>query len=236
MISRHIKSRKRNGNNKVKKFIITILLIIVIIIGSVDLSLRPSINKALDYQSRIITTNIMADVTSQVLGEMNIDYGSIVRINKNSNGEILGIETDVNTVNKIKALLTSKITSELNNQKTYPYTISLGSLLGNNYLSGRGPAISLRIEPTGYLKSETVSKFTCVGINQTLHQIILNMTADITTIVPLHNSTTIISTNFIIAETVIVGDIPQYYTNVITDDKSLVEDLNDYTPTPNIKN
>lgn len=234
MISRRNKPRKINGINKVRKILIAFILVVVIILFSIDLSLRPSMNKALDYQSRVITTNIMSDVTVEVLDEMKIDYGSIVHINKDSNGEIIGIETDMTAVNKLKALLTSRITSELNNQKTYPYSLSLGSLLGNDYLSGRGPEIQLRIEPTGYLKSETVSKFTSVGINQTLHQIILNMTADITTIVPLHNSTTVISTNFIIAETVIVGDIPQYYTNVITDDKSLVEDLNDYAP--NTKN
>ncbi len=218
MISRRFnKTQKKAKHNN---WFISFVIITCIIIFCIDFALRPSINKATNYQAKVIATNLISDITFEILNKKQVEYNSIVHTTKNDKGQITAIETDVTFINKLKSELTSQITNSLNDLKTHPYSLSLGTIIGNDYLAGRGPKINLRIEPTGFLKTELISKFTSAGINQTQHQILLNMTVDLTTIVPLHNS--------IIAETIIVGDVPEYYTNIISDNKSLISDINDY--------
>lgn len=223
---KQIKINKHNNNHKnlFLGFIVFTLMIIV----ALKIFVQPSIKNSANYQAKIIATKIISDTTYEELERLNIRYDNIVHIKTDNNGAINAIETDMNYINKLKATLTSEVTKKLNDIKTYQYGLSLGTLTGTEYLSGRGPNINLKLEPTGYLKSELISNFSSAGINQTHHQIILKMTVDITTYVPLCHSTTELSTNYIIAETVIVGDVPQYYTSVISDDKSLISDVNDY--------
>ncbi|WMJ23282.1 sporulation protein YunB [Paludicola sp. MB14-C6] len=227
MINRHIKQpKKKNGLKNKFLFSLAITLVFLII---VDIIIRPSINKATNYQAKVIATKILSETTYQLLDKECVSYNDVVHLTKDKNDKVTAIETETAKINKLKSKLTTAITENFDNLKTYPYYITLGTFLGNDYLTGRGPKIPLKIEPTGYLKTELVSKFTSVGINQTHHEIILNMTVDLTTIVPLHNSTVQLNTNFVIAETVIVGEVPEYYTNVITDDRTLLSDINDYS-------
>lgn len=227
MISRKFKKISKRKPAFVNYIILIIVFTLVVVI-SIDLYIRPTVNKATSYQAKIIATELLSETTYQVLESMEIEYGSIVNITKNQSNEITAIETNMNTINKLKAKLTSDITKNLNNIKSKNYNISLGTLIGNDFLMGRGPDITFKIEPVGYLQTELISQFTSVGINQTQHQILLNMTVDMSTIIPFHNSDTVVNTKIIIAETIIVGDVPQYYTNVISDDKNLISDINDY--------
>jgi sporulation protein YunB len=231
MVNRHIKQQKKDHNVRSKFLIFVALTLVFLII--IDIMIRPSINKATNYQAKVIATKILSETTYNILDEMGVNYNDIVKISKDANEKVTAIETDTTKINKLKAKLTTEITQNFNAMKAYPYKITLGTFLGNDYLTGRGPKIPFRIEPTGYLKTELVSKFTSVGINQTHHQIILNLSVDLTTIVPLHNSTVQLDTNFVVAETVIVGDVPEYYTNVITDDRTLLSDINDYSHSKN---
>ncbi|MEG2814367.1 MAG: sporulation protein YunB, partial [Oscillospiraceae bacterium] len=132
-------------------------------------------------------------------------------------------------INKIKSMLTYEVTNEINTIYEKKFYISIGTLLGNNIFSGKGKKIGFSIEPTGFLESDIKSEFSQAGINQTKHNIVLNLKLNVTTIVPFKSACTTVSTNMIIAETVIVGEVPQYYTNVEGANEKTIADINDYS-------
>lgn len=230
MIKRKYNKQIKNTKHefKHKNLILGFIVLTLIIIFALEILARPSIKNAANYQAKIIATQLISETTYEQLDRLKVSYDNIAHIKTDSNGAIIAIETDMNYINKLKSTLSSEVTKKLHNLNLRSYNLSIGTLTGNEYLSGRGPKVNLKIEPTGYLTSELVSKFSSAGINQTHHQIILNLTLDITTYLPLSRAKTQVSTNYIIAETVIVGEVPQYYTSVISDDRSLISDINDY--------
>lgn len=226
---KYLKRIKQNKNGSKFKNVVSMVLISIFVLALIiHLCVQPSLKNAVIYESKIIAINTISDAVYKELSRTDIKYEDIVNLKTDEKGSIIAIETDMNKVNKLKAKLTTEVTRSLRELKSYPYSVSLGTLLGTEYLAGRGPNLNLKIEPTGFLEADLLSNFSSAGINQTHHKIILNINVDITTYIPLSRSSSKVSTNFILAETIIVGDVPQYYTSVISDDKNLLTDINRY--------
>jgi sporulation protein YunB len=118
-------------------------------------------------------------------------------------------------INRFKARVTQLINDELNTIEGNTLDIPLGTVSGFNIFYGRGPAIPVRLTPRGSATVSLTSKFTEAGINQTLHQITLNVSADIAAIIPGYTTAVNTETEFIVAQTVIVGHVPESYTHII---------------------
>jgi len=101
-------------------------------------------------------------------------------------------------------------------------------LLGSRYFMGLGPRIPLRLSPGGSLKSEVISTFDEATINQTRHRLLLNLTAQVYCIAPFLNCSAEVSNEFSLAETLIVGEVPENYTEIITASEDEISDLLDY--------
>ena len=78
------------------------------------------------------------------------------------------------------------------------------------------------------MNTQLISEFSEAGINQTLHRILLEVSVDVSAIIPGYTTSVDVTTNFVVAETVIVGSIPDSYTHVITGDSDLIGKINDY--------
>lgn len=213
---------------RVKRKLIWILAIVIALFIFFEFCFSQQMIEIIQHQANMIATEVISQAIEDVLSDADMQYEKLSQIKTDSSGAIIAIETDMAAINHLKAMLTSNVTQQLKKMRFDKYDISLGSLIGSEYFIGRGPDVTLKIEPTGYLNTEFSNKFSSAGINQTLHQILLNMTVRINTYIPLHHAIIEVSTNIIVAETVIVGRVPQYYTNVISDDRSLISDLNDY--------
>ncbi len=90
-------------------------------------------------------------------------------------------------------------------------SIPLGTLSGIEFLSGRGPRVKLKMLPSSYVESALVNKFDTAGINQTQHQIMIEFTVTMTAILAPYSTTVDVVTNVCIAETIIIGTVPDTY-------------------------
>ncbi|MCL1789663.1 MAG: sporulation protein YunB, partial [Oscillospiraceae bacterium] len=117
--------------------------------------------------------------------------------------------------NKIKSRVSQSINEGMNTIEQSEIKIPLGTVSGINMLYGRGPAFPVRLTPRGYASVNLISKFTSAGINQTLHQITLTVSTDISAIIPGYTTSVNVETEFIIAQTIIVGTVPESYTHII---------------------
>lgn len=213
---------------KPKKMFLILIIILILSLILLDLQVRPLVKKVAEYQSRIIATSIITNSVNKELTSGNYTYDKLVIISKNSEGNVTSVENNMNEINKMYAGLTSSINDEYDNIKRKTMVISTGSLTGINYLYGRGANLKFKLEPVGSVETNIASRFTSVGVNQSLHEIILEVNSCITAVIPGYSTVVDVKTDYIIASTIVVGDIPDSYTYVTGDDRDNLSKTYDY--------
>ena len=194
---------------KIKIFVILITIIFISFI--IDSRLRPIIKSVVANRAQIISTHAINDAVLQELDSTNIKYSDLVSIKKDEKGKIIALTTNSMLVNQLKAKISIAIQDKLSQSDINKIYIPLGTLLGIEFFSGLGPSVPLRISISGSVITEFESKFSEAGVNQTNHQIYLNIHTKIGALVPGYPTTTDVSTNMTIAETIIVGEVPSVY-------------------------
>lgn len=223
-------SYNRIKNNKKKLFYRTLIILIIctIFIIIIDMNMRPIIKRMTEYYGKNIASKVINSSVLSSVNELDYSYNNLVEIIKDNNSKIIGIESNIMMINKIQSYITYKIIENINNIDKQNMKIPIGSLIGSQYFYGRGPRINFVVNPNGNVKTEILSKFESAGINQTHHKIILNIEVNISILIPFYTTKVSIPSDFILSETVIVGDVPQYFTEVITSNEKTISDINDY--------
>ena len=111
---------------------------------------------------------------------------------------------------------------------TSDLSIPLGTLTGSALLAGRGPSFTVRMQSTGSCTATFSNDFSDAGINQTTHRIILCVEVNMSILLPGFQTSTQVDASFSVAETVIVGDVPESYT-YFDSGNPIEEDALDYT-------
>ena len=94
--------------------------------------------------------------------------------------------------------------------------IPLGNIFLPELLSGRGPLLPVKIISVSSSDAKFMNRFSEAGINQTLHQIVIEVILAATALTPVGTTTVQVSSQVVVAETVIVGTVPNSYINVGT--------------------
>ena len=176
-----------------------------------DLRLRPIIKTIMADKARSVAVNCIDSAVSKELGNQNFQYSDIVQIERAEGGKLLGITTNIQKLNILKSSLSNAISNELGKEEIRKVKIPLGALLGTDLLSGSGPVISVKFFATGNVITDFESELSEAGINQTKHKINLNTEVNVSAIIPWYPVETKVKTNITIAETVIVGEVPNVY-------------------------
>lgn len=155
-------------------------------------------------------------VTNETVKEMltDVDYESLVKITYNSEGKIVGINANIIEMNKLSSGIAYKVQEKLSNLEDMEIKIPIAKLMGMNVFSGYGPKIKLRMVPYGNTLAEFKTEFVSEGINQTKHTIYIDISSTVNVIVPFNIGAVSSVTRVTVAETVIVGDIPETYYNI----------------------
>ena len=130
------------------------------------------------------------------------------------------IQMNVATINAITSDIALRIQEELNNYNREEFYIKMGTFSGMKILSGRGPNVEIKMSTSGNVETNLVSSFTQAGINQTLHRIYLNVSCTVIILTPYDTLEEKITNQVLLAEAVIVGNVPETYYNLngITED------------------
>ena len=149
--------------------------------------------------------------------------GAFYKFIKDENGNINRVGTNVFTINKIISDIPVYIQEELEREENSSFKIPLGSFLGSKLFSGMGPKVNVKMKMVGDLDTDLRSEFTSAGINQTLHRIYLEIKCKVIILTPFETMEEEIANQVLIAEGVIVGDIPNAYYNLdgITKDNAI---------------
>ena len=218
----------RRKKHKIGRKLIGLALFLSGILLLADLRVRPIIEKTSAYQSKVLATRIINEAVYSELENESINYGDLVTIVYNSDNSISSIESNMVNINRVKARITKNVNDELSCLNEHELSISLGTASGFEMFYNQGPLIPIKVQPEGYVEATLISSFEGAGINQTLHRIIVEIKTDISAIIPGYTSSATVETQFVMAETVIVGNVPGTYTHVISGNEDLISQINDY--------
>ena len=212
--------RAPNKNNKANKIIILLLFIIFIVILLIE-AIMPLFNQLCSDKAKSVATIICNSQTTKCL--QGYGYSDFILIHRDNNENIVMLESNVININKVISDIAEKIQIEINNTQNEDITISLGSFSGISLLSGRGPKVPIRISTIGNVTTDFRSEFIEKGINQTLHRLYLQIECEINVLTPFNTVSEKIANQFIVAENVIVGNIPNSFYNIegVTDSDAI---------------
>lgn len=180
-------------------------------------------------RANTIGTRAINEAILSVMKSEEVDYSDLVVLRYDEEGRITALTSNIQEINSFKSLVSMAISDTLSNMDVSEISVPLGNVINGTLLSGRGPRIPVRLVPVGAVSVQVRNEFNSAGINQTHHEIMLDVTALIKIVMPGSSVSTEISTTMSIAENVIVGDVPQTYTHVTGDDSDTLEKINNYT-------
>ena len=155
---------------------------------------------------------VVTEAVSDAVDSGNIQYQDLISLEKNANGGVAALVSNMAEFNRLQSSITQDILDRLGEMSGTDLTIPVGTLMGSALLAGRGPAFSVRMQSTGSCSARFANEFTQAGINQTTHRIILCVDVSMSILLPGFRTSTTVSNSFAVAETVIVGEVPETYT------------------------
>ncbi|MDF3005769.1 MAG: yunB [Oscillospiraceae bacterium] len=204
------------------------MLIVFGLLALIDAQIRPMIKSMAAYQAKVYATRVINEAIGAQLTGNTVSYDSLVKVTTDNNGRVTSVQTDMVRLNLLKATMTDAASQQLALLQSQTIRIPLGTLLGWQLLSGRGPKIEFKIVPAGFVQSQLNHRFDSAGINQTRHQIVMQLDANIIAILPGYTAASEISSSLILAETVIVGVSPESFTQVLTKNDDAAGLIADY--------
>ena len=189
--------------------------IIGIVIVAVFFLLRSRYRDVISDLARTQVMNTTSDLTNDAIAKQiaagNIAYDRIVFFEKDLDGRITALKTNMSEVNRLKTDILNIINDEILSLDTSDIGIPLGSLFLPELLSGKGPSIPVHILSIRNYDANFVSHFSQAGINQTLHRLNMEVSIDVAVLVLGETNSFTMSSEVVVAETVIVGDVPQTF-------------------------
>ena len=197
--------RKINKLNIILIFFIILVIINLLIIKAIS----PVFNKLCEDKAKGVAILICNTNTSECIKQYN--YSDFIIIHMDDDKNIRMLEANMKNINLVISNITEKIQKEINNSQNEELYISSGSFTGVSLLSGRGPKIPIKISTIGNVNTELKSEFFSKGVNQTIHRLYLKINCEISVLTPFNTINEEINNQFIIAENIIVGNLPQTY-------------------------
>ena len=158
-----------------------------------------------------VTSDLINDAIDRQIEEGAIAYDRMVYFEKDLEGRITALKTNMGLVNRLKTDTLNRINDEILALDSDHIGIPVGSLILPEFLAGKGPRINIRVLSIRNSEADFESRFSEAGINQTLHQLTLRISVDVAVLVLGKTEQFTVASEVVVAETVIVGTVPDTY-------------------------
>lgn len=206
------------------------VLIILLIIGLFllfDANIRPVVIALVSARTQAMAARYINDAANETLYS-GLEFDDLVRISTGELGRVSYVQADAVAINRIGVSVAQRAQSRMEEELVRYVDIPLGSFVGGQLLSGRGPNVRISTLPVGISYTRYKSEFIAAGINQTRHRIFLEIVTQVRVVIPPSSEMVTANNEILVAETIIVGDVPQSYISVedLEDSQNFVPDWN----------
>ena len=211
-------SRRRKP---LKILLLCICLAAMLCIGMLMLlnnNMRPALAAIAESRITALAVSAMNDAIMERMDDNS--YTSLITAYDNGS-KVYMIQADTRQMNMLAADCCAAAQTRIAAMGEQGVSVPLGTVSGITYLSGRGPGIRVIFTPVGSVESDFDSELVSSGINQSLYRVNIRLTSTIRLIMPGVSHSIEVSAKAAIAESIIVGDVPQVYTNVANEDDML---------------
>ena len=192
-----------------------IMAVTVIIISGLTLLFRirlaPMAEQLIETQVDNQASDAINAAIADQIAEGEFDYDRMVTIEKDANGNVAAIRTNIGELNRLKTSVLQRMDEELEQLSMEQLGVPIGSVLLPELLSGRGPLVPVRVLAVRTSDASFRNSFQSAGINQTLHSIYIDIHVCITILTWTGTSEINVDSAVVAAETVIVGTVPTTY-------------------------
>lgn len=196
---------------KLIRCIIVLLLIALSFLFLFRIKYNRQIRSLAHTQVINATSDLINDSIDGQIISGNIQYDRIIYFEKDLNGRITALKTNMSEVNRLKTGILNLINDEILALDSTDLGIPIGSLVLPELFSGKGVSIPVQIISIRNSDASFSSSFTQAGINQTLHQLTMQVVVDISVLVLGKTESFSVNSQVVIAETIIVGDVPDTF-------------------------
>ncbi len=165
-------------------------------------------------QARALAVQVLNESAAELLSSGEVTYESLMSVTTDAEGQVRLIQANTPEMNRLAAQVSLMAQSRLAAKPDQAVRVPLGSALGLTLFAGAGPRIQVRILPVGSVHAAFHTDFQTAGINQTRHQVSLVLTAQVQMVAPTGAKRVEVSTQVAMAESIIVGEVPETFTDV----------------------
>jgi sporulation protein YunB len=189
-----------------------ILFLLIFSVYKLDHDLRPVLMAYCDSDARIIATKTINGTIRDEFGN-KISYDDIMAVKTDKEGNVVMIQANTVELNRIGSEIALSVQDRIQNLGPSSVKIPLGVLFKNDLFAQYGPKITFKMQSVGSVLTTYRSEFEAAGINQTRHIVYLDVTTNILVVIPLARNSVSVTSSIPIAESIIVGKVPQFYGN-----------------------
>ena len=191
--------------------IVVLLILLVVLLTVFRIRYHDAIRGLAETQIRNSTSDLINDAIDHQIETGNVRYDRIIYFEKDLDGRITALKTNMSEVNRLKTDILNLINDEILALDTADLGIPLGSLVLPELFSGRGPGIPVHILSIRNSDAAFQSFFTEAGINQTLQQLTMDVSVDVSVLVLGKTENFTVTSQVVVAETIIVGQVPDTF-------------------------
>ncbi len=203
--------KKRWSKRKIGFFVLSFLLVFLGVCYYVRV-VNPVIKTYSAAQTRALTEQAVNLAVSNVINR-SINYDSLIDITYDANGDMASFSANQYEINSITREIVKEAQFLMNSLGEDGLPINIGTFTGIPFLLGRGPIINLKLVPIGSVSGNFASEFNSVGINMTRHTLFLYVDIHVSIVMPIKSYDVFTTNQVLLAESIIVGKVPEVYLN-----------------------
>jgi sporulation protein YunB len=205
-------AKKKRSKNRGKFLLFLFISLFVFTLYKLDRDLRPVLMAVCDAQARSIATETINRTIKEEFGS-KISYDDLMNVKIDKDGNVVMIQANTVELNRIGSQVALEAQKKIEEIGVKGIKIPIGVLFQNDLLAYYGPKVTFKMQPVGSAVTSYRSEFEAAGINQTRHIVYLDIKASIQVVIPLARNSISVTNNVPIAESIIIGKVPNTYAN-----------------------
>ena len=200
------------GRQRVLIWLTVIFTLLLALTVAVVLHMKPVVVDLATARTSNAVNRLVVAAVNDAVDCGRIDYEQLVDFDKDAEGHVTALRSNMAAFNRLQASIADDILQRMAEVSSTDLAIPIGTLTGSPLLAGRGPCLRVRMQSVGTATARFDNQFSSAGINQTRHRIILDVDVHVSILLPGLTTYTKVSNEISVAETVIVGGVPETYT------------------------
>ena len=210
-------ARKKSGG---MRWLILLILLLTAAVIAMEQNLSQTMLDMAFARAYSMAVETINRAVKQAMGQ-GVAYEELIDAQMDAQGRVSMLRANTMRMNALASQTALLAERELGSAENQVVEIPLGAALGVSFLSGFGPRLEVQILPVGAVHTSFDTEFETAGINQTRHKIFLNLRATVSLIVPTGSQLVEVTSTVPIAESIIVGEVPESFVDVNNEEDML---------------